>query len=172
MVSTCNRLAATELKQWVMRVDISHPMRSVKGERTVMRGFESTLVRRPLSRPPSRPVLGCAPVQYLASDGHERTDIRNKTKRLSPRSGSAAAVRNCSRSVRKGRVDSVNRFGPGAGRTSAGFAMFFWASHCLQGLECDSSPTSGTVFPIARGVFAFGVYSGWTRFPLTLVPSL
>ena len=57
----------------------------------------------------------------------------------------------------EGRVDSVNTFGLGLGRTSAGLgriAYVFGSSQCLQGLECGSSPTSGTADPLVRGVFA------------------
>jgi hypothetical protein len=72
-----------------------------------------------------------------------------------PRLGSAAVAWSCTKSVRKGGVDNVNRFGPGLGRTSAGLARIayvFWSSQCLQGLECGSSPTSGTVFSLFRGL--------------------
>jgi hypothetical protein len=72
-------------------------------------------------------------------------------------------------------VDNVNRLGLGLGRTSAGLARMryvFGSSQCLQGLECGSSPTSGTVFPQVRGFLASdpvdsvhtlfaGAYDGW-----------
>jgi hypothetical protein len=51
-------------------------------------------------------------------------------------------------------VDNVNRFGLGLGRTGAGLARIgdvLWSSQHLQGPECGSSPTSGTVFPQVRG---------------------
>ena len=64
-------------------------------------------------------------------------------------------------------VDNVNSSGFGLGRTSVGLARIayvFWTSHCLQGLECGSSPTSGTVDPLVRGVFALTcVQSLWWR---------
>ena len=54
-------------------------------------------------------------------------------------------------------VYNVHTFRFGSGRISAGLARIayvFWTSQCLQGLECGSSPTSGTVDPLVRGVFA------------------
>jgi hypothetical protein len=57
-------------------------------------------------------------------------------------------------------VDNVNTFGVGLGRTSAGLGRIryvFWSSQCLQGLECSSSPTSGTADPLVRGDFCFNV---------------
>ena len=60
----------------------------------------------------------------------------------------------------EGRVDNVNTFGFGLGRTSVGLGRIdyvFWSSVYLRGLECGSSPTSGTVDPLVRGVFAFNV---------------
>jgi hypothetical protein len=56
----------------------------------------------------------------------------------------------------EGGVDTVNRFGGGLGRVSAGLARIayvFWSSPCLQGLEYGSSPTSGTVFPQVSAFF-------------------
>jgi hypothetical protein len=53
-------------------------------------------------------------------------------------------------------VDSVHTLGHGLGRTGAGLARipYVWAGvQCLQGLECSSSPTSGTVFPQVRGLW-------------------
>ncbi len=57
-------------------------------------------------------------------------------------------------------------------------AYVFWSSQCLQGLECGSSPTSGTAFPLVRGDFCFngcmltllwwghsGPLSGWFWWP-------
>ena len=35
-----------------------------------------------------------------------------------------------------------------------GFPYVFGTSQCLQGLECGSSPTSGTADPLVSGVFA------------------
>jgi hypothetical protein len=55
-------------------------------------------------------------------------------------------------------VDSVNTVGFGLGRTSAGLARIayvFWSSQCWRGLECGSSPTSGTADPLVRGDFCF-----------------
>ena len=57
-------------------------------------------------------------------------------------------------------VDSVNTFGFGPGRTSAGLARtrnVFWSSQRLQGLECSSSPTLGTQTPSSEGVIALSV---------------
>jgi hypothetical protein len=51
-------------------------------------------------------------------------------------------------------VDNVHTLAFGLGRTSAGLARtrhVFGTSQRLQGLECSSSPTSGTVFPQVRG---------------------
>jgi hypothetical protein len=55
---------------------------------------------------------------------------------------------------RKG-VHNVHTLGSGLVRTSAGLGRIGYVSggvQCLQGLECSSSPTSGTAFPL--GVFA------------------
>jgi hypothetical protein len=52
--------------------------------------------------------------------------------------------------LRIGGVDSVHTFGFGLGRTSVGSGRIPHVSagaQCLQGLECSSSPTSGTCFP-------------------------
>jgi len=52
-------------------------------------------------------------------------------------------------------VDSVNTFGFGSGRTSAGLPRIphvFAGSRCFQGPECGSSPTSGTHSPSSEGV--------------------
>jgi hypothetical protein len=43
----------------------------------------------------------------------------------------------------------IGSFGGGIGLDSAGFA----GASCLQGRECSSSPTSGTVFPQVKGLF-------------------
>ncbi|GAA3316098.1 hypothetical protein GCM10017710_26820 [Arthrobacter ramosus] len=69
----------------------------------------------------------------------------------------SAAVGSVLLEVCRGRgVDTVNRFRFGLGRTSAGLGRIgyvFWSSQCLQGLECGSSPTSGTVLSQVRGLF-------------------
>ena len=57
--------------------------------------------------------------------------------------------------VGKRGVYKVHTFGSGLARTSGGLVQIadvFWSSHCFQGLESGSSPTSGTVFPQVRGV--------------------
>jgi hypothetical protein len=62
------------------------------------------------------------------------------------------------RSGQKGSVDSVNTLGFGSGCTTVGLARIaylFRSSLCFRGLECGSSPTSGTVFPQVRGLFVF-----------------
>jgi hypothetical protein len=54
-------------------------------------------------------------------------------------------------------VDNVHTFRFGSGRTGAGLgriAYVFGSSQCLQGLECGSSPTSGTVFSLFSGFLA------------------
>jgi hypothetical protein len=51
-------------------------------------------------------------------------------------------------------VDTVNTFDFRPGRTSVGSRRIqhvFAGSQCLQGEECSSSPTSGTVFSQVRG---------------------
>jgi hypothetical protein len=51
-------------------------------------------------------------------------------------------------------VDSVHKFGFGLGRTLVGSGRIPHVSaggQCLQGLECSSSPTSGTCFPSSEG---------------------
>ena len=51
-------------------------------------------------------------------------------------------------------VDNVHTYGFGSGRISVGLARIayvFWASQRLQGLECSSSPTSGTHDPSSEG---------------------
>jgi hypothetical protein len=53
-------------------------------------------------------------------------------------------------------VHIVHTFGVELGRTGAGSGRtphVSGSSQCLQGLECGSSPTSGTVFPQVRGGF-------------------
>jgi hypothetical protein len=57
----------------------------------------------------------------------------------------------------KGGVHIVHTFAFGPGRTGTGLAWIgdvFGISQRLQGLECSSSPTSGTASPLVRGVFA------------------
>jgi hypothetical protein len=67
--------------------------------------------------------------------------------------GSAVGVRN----AQKGELEVVHivhTLGLGLGRTSVGLARIryvFGSSQCLQGRECGSSPTSGTVFSLFRG---------------------
>jgi hypothetical protein len=59
---------------------------------------------------------------------------------------------------RIGGVDRVHTFAFGLGRTSVGSGRIPHVSagaQCLQGLECSSSPTSGTVFPQVRGFLVF-----------------
>jgi hypothetical protein len=54
-------------------------------------------------------------------------------------------------------VHNVHTLGFGSARTSAGLRRIrhvSGTSQCLQGLECSSSPTSGTAYPLVRGVFA------------------
>jgi hypothetical protein len=76
---------------------------------------------------------------------------------------------------RIGGVDSVHTFGFGLGRTSVGSGRIrhvSGSSQCLQGLECSSSPTSGTVDPLVRGVFALTCVQSLGGVPLTLVRGL
>ena len=61
-------------------------------------------------------------------------------------------------------VDIVHAFRFGSGRTSAGlgrirYVFVFGSSQWLQGLECGSSPTSGTADPLVGGDFCFNVYT-------------
>ena len=64
-------------------------------------------------------------------------------------------------------VYNVHTLGFGLGRTGAGLGRIphvFGSSQCLQGRECSSSPTSGTAYPLVRGVFALTcVQSLWWR---------
>jgi hypothetical protein len=56
-----------------------------------------------------------------------------------------------------GGVDNVNASRFLLGRSSAELLRIpdvFAGSQCLQGLECSSSPTSGTQTPSSEGVFA------------------
>jgi hypothetical protein len=49
----------------------------------------------------------------------------------------------------------VHTLGPRLGRTWAELGRIryvFWSSQCLQGLECGSSPTSGTCFPSSEAI--------------------
>jgi hypothetical protein len=51
-------------------------------------------------------------------------------------------------------VHNVHTLGFGSGRTGGGLgriADVFGSSPCLQGLECSSSPTSGTHNPSSEG---------------------
>lgn len=60
------------------------------------------------------------------------------------------------KSKRKG-VDIVHTLAIGLGRNGAELARIprvFASFQCLQGLEASSSPTSGTAYPLVRGVFA------------------
>ena len=57
-------------------------------------------------------------------------------------------------------VDNVHTFRLVLGQTPfglAGIPHVFESSLCLQGLECSSSPTSGTVFPQVRSLFLLRV---------------
>jgi hypothetical protein len=67
-------------------------------------------------------------------------------------------------------VDSVHTLGRRLGRTGAGLARIPYVSagvQCLQGVEPGSSPTSGTVFSLLRGLFgAFFVWTVSTLSPL------
>ncbi|WP_263422375.1 phenylacetaldoxime dehydratase family protein [Arthrobacter sp. StoSoilB5] len=57
-------------------------------------------------------------------------------------------------------VDNVHAFHLGLARTSAGLPrvpQVSAISHCFQGLEARSSPTSGTAYPLVRGGFCFNV---------------
>jgi hypothetical protein len=69
-----------------------------------------------------------------------------------------AAVALCLLKIcQKGRVDNVHTLRFGLGRTSVGLPRIADVSggvQCLRGLECSSSPISGTAFPLVRGVFA------------------
>ncbi|MGF6832432.1 hypothetical protein QF015_000581 [Paenarthrobacter sp. TE4293] len=68
-------------------------------------------------------------------------------------------------------VNNVNTLSLGLGRTSVGLsriAYVFWSSQCSQGLECSSSPTSGTAYPLVRGGFCFNVCTFHGQVPLTL----
>jgi hypothetical protein len=73
-------------------------------------------------------------------------------------------------------VDSVNTFRVVLPRKSIELARIpyvFTGSQCFQGLECSSSPTSGTGYPLVRGLFALtyvqslrwrrltGWFAGW-----------
>lgn len=66
-----------------------------------------------------------------------------------------------------GGVDNVNASRLLLGRRSAGLLRIphvFAGSQCLQGLECGSSPTSGTTSSLVRGDFALTcVQSLWSR---------
>jgi len=69
-------------------------------------------------------------------------------------------------------VDNVNSSGFGPRSTGSGSARFpcvFQSFQCLQGLECSSSPTSGTAFPLVRGVFALTCIHSPDWVPLMLV---
>ena len=59
---------------------------------------------------------------------------------------------------KKAGVHNVHTPGFGPGRTGAGLCRIPYVSsgvQCLQGLEPGSSPTSGTVDPLVRGVSCF-----------------
>jgi hypothetical protein len=60
-------------------------------------------------------------------------------------------------SGQNGGVHIVHTFAFGPGHTGTGLAWIgdvFGSSQRLQGLECSSSPTSGPVFPLFRGLLA------------------
>jgi hypothetical protein len=74
-----------------------------------------------------------------------------------PRFGERGSRLEFHKICQNGGVDGVNRFSLGLGRTSARLARIayiLWSSQRLQGLECGSSPTSGTTFSLVRGDFA------------------
>ena len=53
-------------------------------------------------------------------------------------------------------VDNVNTLGVGLALAGVGSGRIPHVSvraQCLRGLECSSSPTSGTEFPLVRGGF-------------------
>jgi hypothetical protein len=113
---------------------------------------------KPLACPirATSPAVGRARVQNLEGGTSAQNHIGHRTELRAPWLRSAAAVRNCSESVRRGCVDSVNRVGVGLGHISAGLgriAYLLWSSQHLQGMECSSSPTSGTRFPPGWGRF-------------------
>jgi hypothetical protein len=74
-----------------------------------------------------------------------------------PRRVFQAARRGRERGQKEG-VDSVHTLGFGLGRTGAELgrnADVFGKVAEIQGLECSSSPTSGTVFPQVRSFLSF-----------------
>ena len=79
----------------------------------------------------------------------------------SPVLGSAAVVMSGSRCARKGGVDNVNTLGFGLGRLGAGLGRIgyvFGGVADFRGLECRSSPTSGTFSQITGPFGPLTVY--------------
>jgi len=63
-------------------------------------------------------------------------------------------------------VNNVHTFRPGLARTAIGLARIPYVSatsQSSQSLESRSSPTSGTAYPLVRGVFALtSLHSRWS----------
>ncbi len=121
----------------------------VTGKNTAILPCESSLMPRHLH---PAPTLGrnLAQAQVL---GDPQLKVHRAGMKL-PRLRRAAAVEMDVATGQKRSVDNVHTFGFGSGRISVGLgriAYVFGSSQCLQGLECGSSPTSGTVFPQVRG---------------------
>jgi hypothetical protein len=124
----------------------------VTGETTAIMRFESSLVPRHLHPGPAATDLGNDLVQAQLL-GDPRLNVHLAGMKLA-RLRRGAAVEMDVATWQKRSVDNVHTFGFGSGRTSAGLtriAYVFGSSQCLQGLECGSSPTSGTVFCLFRG---------------------
>ena len=99
------------------------------------------------------------PLRLLRPAGPEATGGNRHRRRTlncrAPWSGSAAVAWSL-KICQEVHVYNAHTFRFRSGRISAGLgriAYVFWTSQCFQGLECGSSPTSGTVFPQVRSVF-------------------
>jgi hypothetical protein len=108
----------------------------------------------------------CRNLQPMTGEPGRPSNSRKRKEK--PRSTTGNAALTCSaQKIEFGGVHIVHTLGGGSGRTSAGLARIgyvFRSSQSLQGLECGSSPTSGTRDQLVRGDFALTcVQSLWWR---------
>jgi hypothetical protein len=115
-----------------------------------------TSVKPQLSAYAVTAVTGAAVIAKAQAGALEWDRIGHMTELPRLQEGAVAAAWMVRETGQKEGVDTVNNFGFGLGRTSAGLARIpyvFQSSQYLQGLESGSSPTSGTRFPLGWGPF-------------------
>ena len=105
-------------------------------------------------RPAVRCLFGAGPVPEAYSS--YRREMARKTQLPRPDSRLGSPVGGAEVGEKEG-VHNVHTLGFGSGRITAGLgriADVFGGVADFEGLEPGSSPTSGTVFPQVRGIFA------------------